>query len=54
MLTNFLDDKGQTFGCVTDCSIDHDISQLDKVKALLKVVPGRYVQVRVLALEKVV
>lgn len=54
LLTNFLDDKGQTFGCVTDCSIDHDISQLDKVKALLKVVPGRYVQVRVLALEKVV
>lgn len=54
LLTNFLDEKGQTFGCVTDCAVDHDIEQLDRVNVLLKVVPGRYTQLRVLSMEKVV
>lgn len=53
VLTNFLDEKGQTFGCVTECNINHDIVQLDRVRALLKVVPGRYTQLRVLEMEKI-
>lgn len=49
-LVNILDNTGKTFGCILDCPIPSGVKQLDKVKAHFKVIPGRYVQLRVSSL----
>lgn len=51
-IVNFLGDDGNTFGTVAECPIP-DIKQLDKVEVLFQVVPGRYVQLKVLEIRKI-
>jgi hypothetical protein len=54
LLVNFLGEDGQTFGCMADCEIPQGLEQLDKVEVDFKVLPGRYTQLKVLGLKKVV
>jgi len=54
IIANFLGDNGQTFGCIVECDIPQGIKQLDQVDVVFKVIPGRYTQLKVIGLNKVV
>lgn len=55
ILIRYLNTDGQTFSTVADvnCVVPGGLQQLDRVNARLKVIPGRYVQLKTLSLEKV-
>jgi len=54
IIANFLDENGQTFGCIVECDIPQDLKQLDHVDVKFKVIPGRYIQLKVIDIKKVV
>lgn len=49
-IINYLGETGQTFGTVCECPVPN-LKQLEKVNATLKVYPGRYLQLKTIALE---
>ena len=49
-IVNYLGENGQTFGTICDCNVPN-INQLDRVVAKLKVIPGRYLQLKTIGLE---
>jgi hypothetical protein len=54
IIANILGENGKTFSCVVECEIPQGLSQLDKVDVEFKVIPGRYTQLKVIGLKKVV
>lgn len=55
MLIRYLNTDGQTFATIADvnCVVPGGLEQLDRVKSRLKVIPGRYIQLKTLSIEKV-
>lgn len=51
-IVNYLDDKGQTFGTIAECNIPIDLKQLQLVEVTFKVIPGRYLQLKTLSINK--
>jgi len=54
IIANFLDENGQIFGCIVDCDLPEGLRQLDHVDVKFKVIPGRYIQLKVIDIKKVV
>lgn len=52
-IVNYLNDDGKTFGTIAECEISEDIRQLDEVLVKFEVIPGRYVQLKTVGIEKV-
>lgn len=52
-IVNYLNSDGTTFGTIAECEIPEDISQLDQVLVKFEVIPGRYVQLKTVGIEKV-
>ena len=52
-IINYLDDAGNTFGTIADCSVPDSIKQLDTVEVTFEVVPGRYIQLKTLDIKKI-
>ena len=50
-LVKYLNNKGDIFTTVLKCE-KIELNQLDKVKVLLEVVPGRYVQLNTVGISK--
>ena len=50
-LVKYLSDKGDIFATLLKCE-KIDLSQCDKVKVKLEVVPGRYVQINTVGISK--
>lgn len=50
-LVKYLSDKGDIFATVLKCD-KIELKQLDKVKVILEVVPGRYVQLNTVRISK--
>lgn len=50
-LVKYLNDKGDIFSTLLKCE-KVDLNQLDKVKVILEVVPGRYVQLNTVGISK--
>lgn len=55
ILIRYLNTDGQTFSTIADvnCVVPGELQQLDRVNVRLKVIPGRYIQLKTLSLEKV-
>lgn len=51
VLINILDDNGKTFSCISDVTIE-DLKPLDTYNVRFKVIPGRYLQLRVVGINK--
>ena len=54
IIANFLDENGQTFGCIVECDLPEGLRQLDHVDVKFKVIPGRYIQLKVIDIKKVI
>ena len=54
IIANFLGDNGETFGCMVECEMPQGLKQLDHVDVKFKVIPGRYIQLKVIDIKKVV
>lgn len=52
-IVNYLNSDGTTFGTIAECEIPEDIRQLDEVIVKFEVIPGRYVQLKTVGIEKV-
>lgn len=52
-IVNYLGDDGNTFGTVADCLIPDSIKQLDEVEVTFGVIPGRYVQLKTIDIQKI-
>lgn len=50
-LVKYLSDKGDIFATLLKCE-KVELNQLDKVKVILEVVPGRYVQLNTVGISK--
>lgn len=50
-LINILDDTGKTFSCMADVDVS-DIKPLDTYNVRFKIIPGRYLQLRVVGISK--
>lgn len=53
-IVNYLNSDGTTFGTIAECEISEDIKQLDEVIVNFEVIPGRYIQLKTMAIKKVV
>lgn len=53
VLVNYLNDNGSSFGTVIECPLPDGLKQLDKVMVEFAVIPGRYTQLKTLAIEKI-
>lgn len=51
-IVNYLDNTGNTFGTIADCSVPQ-LNQLDTVEVTFEVVPGRYIQLKTLDIKKI-
>lgn len=51
-IVNFLSREGQTFGVILECDLPVDLQQLDKVKAVLGLEVGQYMQLKLLSCVK--
>lgn len=51
-IINYLGEDGSTFGTVAECNIP-ELRQLEEVLVTFEVIPGRYVQLKTVGIEKV-
>lgn len=51
-LVNYLGETGESFSTIAECKVP-ELNQLDKVKVLFNLVPGRYFRFETLHIEKV-
>lgn len=53
-IVNYLGENGVTFSTIADCEVPEDIKQLDQVEVKFCVLTGRYIQLKTMAIKKVV
>ena len=53
VMINYLNDDGQTFGTIAECTIPVGLKQLDKVLVDFELTVGKYMQLKTIALELV-